>query len=123
MKDGAVWSKEDQAQTVREGSYTIQGLLCIASTTLTQILYPIPKPPEEKVASCHGCIFVAFDLETISLSTDSDNGQIAYTIGEGKFNRYALPTKLFTSDASAAADLSFSTNQLCLKGICLRQSS
>ena len=89
----------NQSQAVRERESCDSWIALHSFHDTDKILDPILKPQEEKVASSHGCIFVAFDLETTSLSTDSDIAQTACTIGEEKFNRYILPTKPFTSDA------------------------
>ena len=64
------------------------------------------KPIIERVNPSAECIFVAFDLKTTSLSTESSIAQIVSTFQEKSFSVYILPSKPFTKEASNVTRLS-----------------
>ena len=77
---------------------------------------PIWKPIIERVNPSAECIFVAFDLETTSLSTESSIAQIASTSQEKSFRVCILPSKPFTKEASNLTRLSMLEDKLYYRG-------
>ena len=77
---------------------------------------PIWKPIIERVNPSAECIFVAFDLETTSLSTKSSIAQTASTFQGKSFSVYILPSQPFTKETSNVTRLSMLEGKLYYRG-------
>ena len=77
---------------------------------------PTWKPIIERVNPSAECIFVAFDLETTSLSNESSIAQISSIFQEKSFSVYILHSKPFTKEASNVTRLSMLEDKLYYRG-------